>query len=61
MIWQDEINALKTPYAIKIMGADKAGFEAQTAIRLHAQRINNAGASDRSADPEITMVIESSN
>jgi hypothetical protein len=26
MIWHDEINALKAPYTIKIMGADKAGF-----------------------------------
>jgi len=43
MIWHDDINALKAPYTIKITGADKAGFEAQDAIRRYAQVINNAG------------------
>jgi hypothetical protein len=61
MIGHDEINELRAPYRIKIMGADKAGFEAQDAIRLYAQAINNAGASDRGTDLEITMVIENSN
>lgn len=37
MIWHDEINALKAPYTIKITGADKAGAQAQEAIRLYAQ------------------------
>jgi hypothetical protein len=39
MIWHDEINALKAPYTIKIMGADKASYEAQDAIRRSAQVI----------------------
>jgi hypothetical protein len=58
MIWHDEINARKAPYTIKIIGVDKAGFEAQDAIRLYAQVINDAGASDRGTDLEVTMVIE---
>jgi len=32
-IWHDEINALKAPYPIKIMGANKALIAAQHAIR----------------------------
>jgi hypothetical protein len=58
MIWHDEINARKAPYMIKVIGVDKAGFEAQDAIRLYAQVINDAGASDRGTDLEVTMVIE---
>ena len=61
MISHDEINALKAPCAIKIMDADKAGLKAQDAIRLYAQVINNAGASDRGTDLEVTRVIENSN
>jgi Barstar (barnase inhibitor) len=61
MIYRDEINALKAPYTIKIMGADNAGAEAQEAICLYAQVLNDAGASDRGTDLEVTIVIESSN
>jgi hypothetical protein len=35
MIWHDEINGLKAPCAIRIVGADKAGVEAQDAIRRY--------------------------
>ena len=35
VIWHDEINAMKAPYMIKIMGAAKAAVEAQEAIRLY--------------------------
>jgi hypothetical protein len=61
MIWHDEVNALRAPYPIKIIGADKAGFEAHDAIRRYAQVINKAGAPDRGTDPEVTMLVENSN
>jgi len=61
MIYHDEINALKSPYRIKIIGLDKAGLEAQEPARLLAQLINELGASDRGTDLEVTMIIEGLN
>jgi Barstar (barnase inhibitor) len=60
MIHHDEINALKSPYAIRICGADKAKPEAQDAIRLLARLINERGASDRGNDLELTILVEDS-
>jgi hypothetical protein len=34
MIYHDDINALKSPYSIRIIDVDKAEQEAQDAIRL---------------------------
>jgi hypothetical protein len=61
MIYHDEINALKSPYTIRIGGVDKAKPEAQDAIRLLAQLINERGASDRGTDLEVTILVEDSN
>jgi hypothetical protein len=47
MIYHDKINALKSPYTIRIGGVDKAKPEAQDAIRLLA-RFHSAGASSPS-------------
>src|SRR5262245_24474810 len=47
MIYHDDINALKAPYTIRIVGAGKAKAEAQDAIRQLAQAIDKHGASDR--------------
>jgi hypothetical protein len=58
MIYHDEINALKSPYTIRISGVGKARPEAQDAIRLLAQLINECGASDRGGDLEVAMLIE---
>jgi barstar (barnase inhibitor) len=40
MIHHDDINALKSPYAIRICGVDKAKPEAQDAVRLLARLTN---------------------
>ena len=32
MIYHDDINVLKSPYTIRILGADKAGTEAQQCV-----------------------------
>jgi hypothetical protein len=61
MIYHDEINALKSPYTIKIAGVDKAKPEAQDAIRLLARLINERGASDCDTDLEVTILVEDSN
>jgi hypothetical protein len=61
MIYHDDINALKSPYTIRIGGVDKAKPEAQDAIRRLAQLINERGASDRGTDLEVTILVEDSN
>jgi hypothetical protein len=58
MIYHDDINALRSPYTIKIRGAGKAAPEAQDAIRLLTRRMNECGASDRGTDLEIAMLVE---
>jgi hypothetical protein len=60
MIYHDEINALKSPYKIRISGVENAKPEAQDAIRLLARLINERGASDRGTDLEVTTLIEDS-
>jgi hypothetical protein len=60
MIYHDEINALKSPYTIRIGDVDKAKPEAQDAIRLLARLINERGASDRGTDLEVTILVEES-
>ena len=59
MIYHDDINALKAPYTIRIVGADKAGPEAQDAIRRLAHAIDKHGSSDRGGDLEVTILVES--
>jgi RNAse (barnase) inhibitor barstar len=61
MIYHDDINALKSPYTIRISGVDKAKPEAQDAIGLLARLINELGASDRGTDLEVTILVEDSN
>ena len=58
MIYHDDINVLKSPYTIRILGADKAGTEAQRAMRLLASLIDERGASDRGGDLEVTLLVE---
>lgn len=58
MIYHDDINALKSPYTIRIGGVHKAKPEAQNAIRRLARLINERGASDRGTDLEVTMLLE---
>jgi hypothetical protein len=58
MIHHDDINALKPPYTIRISGADKAKPEARHAIHRMAGFINEAGATDRGGDLEVTIVVE---
>jgi barstar (barnase inhibitor) len=58
MIYHDDINTLKAPYTIRIVGAGKAGTEAQHEIRLLARVIWEVGASDRGGDLEVTMLVE---
>jgi hypothetical protein len=55
MIYHDEINALRSPYTIRIIGANKAKPEAQNAIRLLARLINAPGASSRGTDLEVLV------
>ena len=43
---------------IRIVGADKAGPEAQDAIRLLARSIDKHGASDRGGDLEVSVRVE---
>jgi len=58
MIYHDDLNALRSPYTIRISGVHKAKPEAQNAIRLLARLINEHGASDRGGDLEVTMLVE---
>jgi hypothetical protein len=58
MIYHDDINALKSPYTIRISGANKAGMGAQDAIRSLARSISKHGASDQGGDLEVTMLVE---
>jgi hypothetical protein len=58
MIYHDDINALKSPYTIRIAGVDKAKPEAQDAIRLLARLINEHGLLDFGTDLEVTMLVE---
>jgi hypothetical protein len=60
MIYHDKINALKSPYTIRIGGVDKAKPEAQDAIRLLARLINECGASDGGTDLEVTILVDDS-
>ena len=60
MIYHDDINALKSPYTIRIGGVEKAKLEAQDAIRLLARLINELGASDRDTDLEVAILVEDS-
>src|SRR5262245_37816380 len=56
MIHHDDINALKAPYTIRIVGADRAGPEAQDAMRLLARWIEQDGAADRGGDLEVSIL-----
>jgi hypothetical protein len=58
MIYHDDINALKAPYTIRIVGTDKAGREAQDTMRLLARSIDERGASDRGGDLEVAILVE---
>jgi hypothetical protein len=58
MIYHDDINALKSPYTIRIIGVKMAKPEAQNAIRELAGLIDERGASDRGGDLEVTMLVE---
>jgi hypothetical protein len=58
MIYHDDINALKSPYTIRIRGAHKAKPEARDAMLELARLINDRGAPDRGGDLEVTVVIE---
>jgi hypothetical protein len=58
MVYDDDINALKSPYTIKISGVDKAKPEAQEEIRCLVQVINEHSASDRGSELEVTLRIE---
>ena len=58
MIYHDDINTLKAPYTIRILGADKAGTEAQREMRLLASLIDERAASDRGGDLEVTLLVE---
>ena len=57
-IHHDDINALRSPYTIRIIGADKAGPEAQDAIRLLVRCIDEHGASDRGGNLEVAILAE---
>src|SRR5262245_10792920 len=58
MIYHDDINTLKSPYTIRIIGVRKAKPEVQDAIHQMAALIDEVGASDRGGDLEVTMVVE---
>jgi hypothetical protein len=58
MIYHDDINALKAPYTIRIVGAGEAKPEARDAIRLLALYIDKYGAPDRGGDLEVSMMVE---
>jgi hypothetical protein len=58
MIYHDEINALKAPYTIRIVAADKAGPEAQGMMRLLARYVDQRGAPDRGGDLEVSILVE---
>jgi hypothetical protein len=58
MIYHDDINELRSPYTIRIGGVDKAKPEVQDEVRLLARLINEAGASDRGGDLEVTILVE---
>jgi hypothetical protein len=58
MIIHDEINALKSPYTIKIVSVRNAGPDAREAVQELSRLINQAGATDRGTDLEVTMVVE---
>jgi len=57
MINHDDINVLKSPYTIRIVGTSKATTQVQNAIRL-ARSIEKHGASDRGGDLEVTILVE---
>jgi hypothetical protein len=57
-IYHDEINALKSPYTIRIGGVDKAKPDAQDAVRLVARLINERCAYDRGTDLEMTILAK---
>jgi Barstar (barnase inhibitor) len=58
MICHDEMNALKSPYTIRINGAGKAGAEAYDMMRQLAALLGEHGASDRGGDLEVTLLVE---
>jgi hypothetical protein len=58
MIYHDDMNALKAPYTIRSVGADKAGPEARDEMRLLARSIDRHGASDRGGDLEVSILVE---
>jgi hypothetical protein len=60
MIYHDDINALKSPYTIRISGADKAGTEARELMCLLASLIDERAASDLGGDLEVTLLVEKS-
>jgi hypothetical protein len=60
MIYHDDINALRSPYTIRISGVANAEPKAQAAVRELAQLIDKYGAPDRGGDLEVTLLIEDS-
>ena len=62
MVVHDDINAVKSPYTIKIVGTAKAAPEAQAAIQSLTRRINTAAAAaaaaDYGTDLEVTLEVE---
>jgi hypothetical protein len=61
IVYHDEINALKAPYTIKIIGIERAQPAAQVEARLTSRLINEAAARDRGTDLEVTIIVENSN
>ena len=60
MIYHDDINALKSPYTIRISGVTKAKPEAQEFIHQLARSITEHGAPSRGGDLEVTILIDKS-
>jgi hypothetical protein len=58
MIYHDDINALRSPYTIRIVGTRRAKPEVQDMIRLLAWHIDKHGAADRGGNLEVTMLVE---
>lgn len=60
MVVHGDINAVKSPYTVKIVGTAKAAPEAQAAIQPLTRRINTAAAAaaDYGTDLEVTLEVE---
>jgi hypothetical protein len=58
MVHHDDINTLRSPYTIRVVGAGRAGLEAQQWIRRLAHFIDEAGAPDRGGELEVAIRVE---